>query len=634
MREVAWRASPSDRIGTIRQVSRLTPRNVKNGCVPARFRLLHFAGDHQYTRGFSIAPDCIGVLNSMSPTRPRLVLVQGATPLQGDQLQSLRGAFDVVEVDDLASARELLNGDPNAILACAAELAGAFSSDSDDTPTTRSALEHVAEGIGVVNADGQLVWSNHRLSRHSEQVRNRFIEHCSAALELFNRPEEISIPLEDRHSKEITFSVDDSYFELVVSPTSESGPAKAPVDAVVGALWENTASRQLQSKIDAIDAAGSELLRLDSEAITDLDMAERLRLLEDKIVQFVRNLLNFDNFEIRLIDHKTNRLELVIACGITPLKIGEVIYAEEEGNGISGYVAATGNSYICPDVARDPRYREGLDNAASSLTVPLRLHDKVIGVLNVESNTKNAFNENDLLFAELFGRYIAMAMNILDLLVVERYTTNAQISQNLVGELQGPLRDITEQAEQLRESMPGNQNIDDRVKRILETAQVLSRRITDCTSGPRTILETEQELHREQRDPTMEGKRILIADDEHAIRERLETMLQQRGCEVGVADTGLEAIEAVEEAARAGRPFDVVVSDIKMPDRNGYEVYRAATTAHPGTQVILMTGFGYDPHHSIVRSVQEGLHSFLFKPFKASQFFDELTKALHRAEGK
>jgi len=570
----------------------------------------------------------------MGSNRPRLVLVQGATPLQGDHLQTLRSAFDVVEADNLDAARQMLDGDPQALLVFTDEHAALLNTSEQSTPTTRSAIEHIAEGIGVVNAEGQLVWANHRLERHCEEVRARFIEHCRSAIALFNRPEELNVPLDDRHSKEITFSVDDSHFELVVSPTSEAGPDDAPVDAVVGALWENTASRQLQSKIDAIDAAGSELLRLESDAISDLNMAQRLRLLEDKIVQFIRDLLHFDNFEIRLVDHNTNRLELVIAHGITPLKIGEVIYAEEQGNGISGHVAATGNSYICPNVAKDPLYREGLDNAASSLTVPLRLHDKIIGVLNVESNTTNAFNENDLLFAELFGRYIAMAMNILDLLVVERYTTNAQLSQNLVGELQGPLRQITEHAEQLRESAPDDPNVREYVQRILSTAARLDERIRDCTAGPRTILETEQELHREQPDPMMEGRRILIADDEQAICERLETMLEQRGCLVSIARNGKDAIDMVEQATAEGRPFDVIVSDIKMPDRNGYEVYRAAKEAHDQTQVILMTGFGYDPHHSIVRSVQEGLHSFLFKPFKASQFFEELTKALQRTDGK
>ena len=41
-----------------------------------------------------------------------------------------------------------------------------------------------------------------------------------------------------------------------------------------------------------------------------------------------------------------------------------------------------------------------------------------------------------------------------------------------------------------------------------------------------------------------------------------------------------------------------------------------------------MTGFGYDPNHSIVRSSQEGLEAFLFKPFRVSQLIEEVHKAL------
>ena len=50
--------------------------------------------------------------------------------------------------------------------------------------------------------------------------------------------------------------------------------------------------------------------------------------------------------------------------------------------------------------------------------------------------------------------------------------------------------------------------------------------------------------------------------------------------------------------------------------------------AHGETPVILMTGFGYDPNHSIVRSSQEGLSCFLFKPFQATQLVEEVRKAL------
>lgn len=574
----------------------------------------------------------------MGSERPRLVFVRGAFPGRDEKVQALSNHFDVIEADDLSSASRIANGDSNAVLICNSKQLDALESSTSiaeaDRLCERDAIEHVAEGVGIVNASGKLVWSNQRLRRQRDEVRSKFIEQCTSAIDLFNRTEDTNIPIDQRHSKEIAFSIDDSHYELIVSPSSVSKESQHNVDSVVGVLWEDTASRQLQKRINAIDMAGSDLLRLEAESISRLNMAQRLKFLEDKIVRSVKELLHFDNFEVRLIDNKTNRLELVIAVGISPLKIGEVMYATAEGNGISGYVAATGVSYVCPDVSKDPMYREGLDNAASSLTVPLRLHDRVIGVFNVESNTKAAFNENDLLYAELFGRYVAMAMNILDLLVVERYTTNAQVSENLVCELRDPLAKITQQAEQMKAMAGENTALAQHAQLILDTAVMLGERIKDCTSGPRTILETEQELHRQQRDPLMEGRRVLIADDEPTIRDRLKLILVQRGCDVAAALSGTNAIELIETAAANGRPFEVVITDIKMPDRNGYELFRAAKAVSKDTQVILMTGFGYDPHHSIVRSVQEGLHSFLFKPFKASQLIDELTKALERVDGK
>jgi hypothetical protein len=48
------------------------------------------------------------------------------------------------------------------------------------------------------------------------------------------------------------------------------------------------------------------------------------------------------------------------------------------------------------------------------------LHDRVIGIFNIESAQRAAFNEDDRQFAEIFGRYVAIALNILDLMVVER----------------------------------------------------------------------------------------------------------------------------------------------------------------------------------------------------------------------
>jgi DNA-binding NtrC family response regulator len=65
-----------------------------------------------------------------------------------------------------------------------------------------------------------------------------------------------------------------------------------------------------------------------------------------------------------------------------------------------------------------------------------------------------------------------------------------------------------------------------------------------------------------------------------------------------------------------------------MPYRNGYEVFAAARAVNKACPVILITGFGYDPDHSIVRASREGLAAVLFKPFKVEQLLENMHKAL------
>ena len=66
----------------------------------------------------------------------------------------------------------------------------------------------------------------------------------------------------------------------------------------------------------------------------------------------------------------------------------------------------------------------------------------MIGILNVESRQRGAFNEDDRQFAEIFGRYIAMALNTLDLMVKERVETSHKIADEVSAEVAGPLNDI------------------------------------------------------------------------------------------------------------------------------------------------------------------------------------------------
>lgn len=567
----------------------------------------------------------------LTSTKPRLVILKGpqgspALSLEPAQLQALRTVFEVVEVHSPEAAKKVLDG------AIGGMVIGAPSECLNVTPdrlptAAHVILERIGDGIGVVDAIGSLMWTDARFKVHDEHCRSEFVAHCKQALDLFNQPASPAVP-DRRRAKRFSFVNDNAHYELIVCPASLD-QTQDKVTSVVGVLWDITAACQMQERLLQIDRAGESLLRIQPASATNSSMADRLKLLESKIGAAMRDILHFENFEVRLLDRESSQLELVISRNIPPLKVGEVMHLGAEGQGISGYVAATGKSYVCPDVQADSRYREGLENASSSLTVPLMLDDRVVGTLNVESCTTAAFTETDRILAERFGRYIAGAMNVLDLLVIERFTTNEQVTANVIGELNKPLSDMTNQVKALRDRRLQDTDTVTAAEQLLQTIARLSDRMHACTSGPRTILGAEQELHRHEPDPLLVGKRVLVADDEPAIRDTLNAILTQKGATVTVCDSGAKTINAIEDAYRTGvGGFDLIISDIKMPDRNGYEVYRIAKTANPDTPVVLMTGFGYDPHHSIVRASQEGLQSFLFKPFKVSQLMEVLNRSL------
>jgi PAS domain S-box-containing protein len=118
--------------------------------------------------------------------------------------------------------------------------------------------------------------------------------------------------------------------------------------------------------------------------------------------------------------------------------------------------------------------------------------------------------------------------------------------------------------------------------------------------------------------------RVLIADDEPSIRALLAEYLAKEGFAV---ETAVDGDEVVRKAT-AGPPWDVVVTDIMMPKKTGYEVYSEIKERRPKTEVILMTGFGYDPTHSLLKARGDGLKAVLFKPFEPRVVRDKILEVL------
>lgn len=547
----------------------------------------------------------------------KLLVLQGPALESDGTLDFFRGHFDVQIAQSLDAALDAMRVAPfDAVLAETAD----FLPLERGIVTQQASviLDTIADGVCIIGPEGELVWANRRLRSYPPALLEMLRRLCREAHAHFSSGGEAI------RGKRFSLMPDNnSYYEVICSGVCDhAGKLRQVVAVVVDA----TAQRRQQLKLNAIDKAGRELVRLDYEQLSKQDASQRLAVLEQRIIRCSKNVLDFQHFSVQLLDERTNSLSVIISEGMNAEKYE--LFASTEGNGITGYVAATGRSYVCPDIAKDPHYLHGMANAASSLTVPLRLHDKVIGVLNVESDQAGVFGEEDRQFAEIFANYVAMALHILNLVVFARHTAQTQMTGSISTELSGPLNDIVSEISELMEDYIGHDDLRKRLGSVIDHASTARKIMQQLVSAPSTGV-LAMPPGPVQKDPALTGKRILVADDEELIRTTIRDVLSPYGCQVDLAADGLQAKTMLSRAR-----YDLVVSDIKMPGATGYDVFAAAKAIDASTQVILITGFGYDPHHSIVRANREGLSSVLMKPFKARQLLDECRTALGKAAAK
>ena len=102
--------------------------------------------------------------------------------------------------------------------------------------------------------------------------------------------------------------------------------------------------------------------------------------------------------------------------------------------------------------------------------------------------------------------------------------------------------------------------------------------------------------------------RILVVDDEPSMRQMLAIVLKREGYEVALAENGKMAVAALERG-----PFDLLISDIKMPDMSGVEVLRAAKQIDPDILGMMITAFAST--ETAIEAMRLGACDYLSKPF-------------------
>lgn len=118
---------------------------------------------------------------------------------------------------------------------------------------------------------------------------------------------------------------------------------------------------------------------------------------------------------------------------------------------------------------------------------------------------------------------------------------------------------------------------------------------------------------------------ILVVDDEQSMRELLAISLKKDGYEVTTAASTKEALDVVHHHV-----FDLVVSDLRLPDGSGLDVLREVKTQRPETQVIICTAFA--TMENAIEAMRLGAYDYQLKPFAVSELRLVVSRALEKTE--
>ena len=128
-------------------------------------------------------------------------------------------------------------------------------------------------------------------------------------------------------------------------------------------------------------------------------------------------------------------------------------------------------------------------------------------------------------------------------------------------------------------------------------------------------------------DPKLESAadaaRILVVDDEKVIREILTEFLTMEGYQVGAAEDGQKALDEL-----ALRPYDLIISDLKMPRMSGLQLLERLAADGTNVLTVIMTGFG--TVETAIEAMKRGAYDYILKPFKVEEVIHVVQRALYQ----
>ena len=495
-------------------------------------------------------------------------------------------------------------------------------------------IEAFPAGFVIVDADKRIIRSNGLFStwaglEHADDAIGRQFYEILGMPEIFDQnpcPFHLSRQKRQRTKAKLTHRERQQFFQMDVVPIIDAHGAVSRFFVFLSDIAQLVAFDQ---KLRSIQMAGRDLANLSASDLLDMSTEQRLAMLAQKIALYTDNLLNFGNFEIRLLSHtEPGLLEPLVYSGMNQEAVERRLYRSVTGNGITGYVAFTGERYLMDDADNDPLYLPGAQGAKSSMTVPLISQGDVIGTFNVESQERGAFTKTDLELLETFARDVAHAINMMELISVEHMDTAFKSIEAIHGAVAGPINAIQLEAAKIltvhndldREVVEQIRSIQRKALDIQDVIHKVGNRLVPAHAHP---MPPDNTPH-----PLLKGRRVFVVDPDESVGLMVNSLLQRYGCIVEMAPDGGQALLR----ARVN-PFDVIISDIKLPDMNGYELLQALRDIMriPFIPLILMKGYGYDPAHVLTKSKQDGVIGFLSKPFILDQVLTNIELVINES---
>jgi CheY-like chemotaxis protein len=466
---------------------------------------------------------------------------------------------------------------------------------------------NLPQAVFVVDAAFRVIWGNRQAGqffpREISIVGKHFYRDLFSDIQ-FIRPDYYPLTLArdtGRPARSVMRLEGPRFFELFVARASCAQRARS---ILIVTVQEITSTFLPLERLRAIHEAGRRLTEFPADLLIKFTPEERKELLKRRVLSYLKEVLHFDVFEIRLVQPQTKRLVPFISDGMSREAAERELSVGLEGQGITGYVAATGASYICEDTSSDALYLKGTEESRSSLTVPLIRYDAafrpvIIGTVNIENPHPRAFSHDDRLFLEIFCRDLVAALNTLELIEAEADVATRGLVEEIHGRIALPVDKVVSKAAEAEAYLdvdPGKAR--DLLKEIYRIARDLRAEIRSFGSR----------LPPTEASPVFQNRRVLVVDPDESIQRDAHTYLEQWGFLVETASTGRAGLQMAAMTAGEGG-YDVILAANRLPDMKGWEFFKSLKEALKSDQipyVMLVPIMMHDADHNFVKARELG----------------------------